>query len=121
MNISELKRLVQKVGGLLVMDGDEPSFVVLAYGDYKQLSEGDGDVVAVHKEEQPNNQAVPYFQDQTIGLAEYQVPQEGLLINEIADYTESEEDKINRLNQEIALLKNEIKQREIELFVEGPE
>lgn len=35
MNFDQLKELVRKVGGILVMDGDRPEFVILSYNNNK--------------------------------------------------------------------------------------
>ena len=95
------------------MDGDEPSFVMLSYDNYQDIT-GEGTEVAVHKEE--NNP--PFYSQPQAGLAaEYGVVEpSGLLINEIHENVETDEERINQLNQEIAMLKNEIKQKEAELF-----
>lgn len=107
MDIKELKKLMKQVGGLLVMDGDEPSFVMLSYDNYKELvDEGVG--VMIHKE-------TPVAH---IGVADYSTSNQDDFLSSMSgksgEFRTSDEDRINQLNQEIALLKNEIRQREIE-------
>ncbi len=104
MDIKELKKLMKKVGGLLVMDGDEPSFVMLSYDHYKELAE-EGVGVAIHKE-------MPAAH---IGLADYSTTiQDDFLRSKTGELRASEEVRISQLDQEITLLKSEIRQREIE-------
>lgn len=40
MDFSELKQLAKKLGGILVMNGNSPEFVVLAYDQYQKLTGG---------------------------------------------------------------------------------
>jgi len=77
MNFSRLKELVRKLGGLLVLDGDEPAFVVLSYDKYQKMEQGE------------------------------EVPVIANGISEIGD-----EETMERLNQEILVLKEEIRQKE---------
>jgi hypothetical protein len=36
MDFNQLKQLAEKLGGILVMDGDKPKFVIISYDQYKK-------------------------------------------------------------------------------------
>ena len=99
MNIKDLKKLAEKVGSVLVMNGDEPSFVLLSYKNYKKISGSnlDGYSDMDDEDELGDESPVPFA-----------------LTGDSEDSEEPyvDEEKISRLNEEIALLKNEIRQRE---------
>ena len=78
MDFSELKQLAKKLGGILVMNGNSPEFVVLAYDQYQKLT-GDG-----QSERRTNPSRL----------------------------TPEEEETIEKLNKEILVLKEEIRQKE---------
>lgn len=42
MNFSELKNLVKKLGGAVVMKDERPEFVILSYENYKKISQENG-------------------------------------------------------------------------------
>lgn len=76
MDFRQLKKLAKKLGGILVLDGNEPEFVILPYGQYEK-----------------ENGAPDDSGEDTKGP--------------------DEEDKtIEKLNQEISALKEEIRQKE---------
>lgn len=90
MQFSRLKELVKKLGGVLVLDGDRPEFVILSYDKYENMEAGE-EIPFLTKHNglaQPNGRAVKG-------------------INE-----EEEQVAVERLNQEILALKEEIRQRE---------
>ena len=81
MNLSELKELAKQLGGIVVMNGDNPEWVILHYDHYRQLLVSDSFA-------QPSGQ--------------------------------QESPEIERLNKEISVLKEEIRQKEeAELSTEG--
>ena len=78
-----MKKLAKKLGGILVLDGNEPEFVILPYDQYEQENGGpDGS-------------------------------------GEDAKGPEEEEKTIEKLNQEILALKEEIRQKESAELVEN--
>ena len=79
MSLGKLKELVRKLGGLLVLDGDEPAFVVLSYDKYQKMEQGE------------------------------EVP---VMANGISEIGDGDEETMERLNQEILVLKEEIRQKE---------
>lgn len=83
MNFIELKELVKKLGGIVVMNGNIPEFVILSYANYKRI------------EELKNPPAGP---DSAVGAGGKPDPSEG--------------DAIEKLNREILALKEEIRQKE---------
>ena len=88
MDFLKLKQLVRKLGGLLVLDGDEPAFVVLSYDKYQKMDLG---------EEIPVSSRNGFN-----GLDE-------TIVN---GFSNSEEVTVEKLNQEILVLKEEIRQKE---------
>ena len=102
------------------MDGEEPSFVMLSYENYKHL-EGEETEDAVEN--------VEVHHEVTSAIEESGNRfHAGLASNLLDNFGQAEvmgdgsdEDKIIRLNEEIALLKNEIKQRELEVFADNLE
>ena len=79
MDLKQLKELAKKLGGILVMDGGLPEFVVLSYQRYSELEEGGRPSVSA-------------------GASPAQ--------------SVSEDQLIDKLNTEIAALKEEIRQKE---------
>lgn len=100
MEFKQLKNLVQKLGGLLVLDGDEPAFVVLSYDRYQKmdlgqeipLSGGNGLNTSNPVDMSPEHLAKP----NVLGF----------------DSGNDDENTMEKLNQEILALKEEIRQRE---------
>lgn len=88
MTFSRLKELVGKLGGLLILDGDEPAFVVLSYDKYQKMEAG---------EEIPVSSRNGFN-----GLDE-------TFANGIDSVDET---TVEKLNQEILVLKEEIRQKE---------
>jgi len=37
MNFDQLKKMAKKLGGVLVLNGNEPEFVILPYGHYQKI------------------------------------------------------------------------------------
>lgn len=82
VNFNQLKKLTERLGGILVLNGDEPEFVILSYDQYKKI-------------------------DRTT---------EGLGLE-----GEDDEKTIDKLNQEILALKEEIRQKESAELAENTE
>ena len=80
MDFKQLKELAKKLGGILVMDGNSPDFVLLSYQKYIEL-----------QQQVSQNTTPPSTNRQT---------------------DVSEDLLIERLNKEIASLKEEIRQKE---------
>ena len=85
MDLSKLKDLVKKLGGLLILDGDEPALVVLSYDKYQKLDAGE-ELPVSHRN--------------------------GLDESVIANGVDIDETTVEKLNQEILVLKEEIRQKE---------
>ena len=85
MDFRQLKKLAKKLGGILVLDGNEPEFVILPYDQYEKES--------------------------------------GAPDSSGEDAREPEEDDktIEKLNQEILALKEEIRQKESAELIENTE
>jgi len=83
MDFKQLKKLAKKLGGILVLDGNEPEFVILPYDRYEKENGAPDDSV-----------------DNTKG-------------------PEGEEETIEKLNQEILALKEEIHQKESAELIEN--
>ena len=109
MDFRRLKELVKKLGGLLVLDGDEPAFVVLSYDKYQKMDLGEEIPVSSHpiRSFARANGASPEDLGETTsnginGLDE-------TIANGIGNIDEV---TVEKLNQEIFALKEEIRQRE---------
>jgi len=100
MHFSKLKELVRKLGGVLVLDGDEPEFVILPYDKYENMEQG---------EEVPFSTARNGLAgSRQVGLTQ---SNDGRGIN--ADpLVEEDQEAVERLNQEIIALKEEIRLKE---------
>lgn len=83
MDFKQLKKLAKKLGGILVLDGNEPEFVILPYNQYEKENGAPDD-------------------------------SEGG-----AKGPEEEEKTIEKLNQEILALKEEIRQKESAELIEN--
>ena len=79
------------MGSVLVMDGDVPNFVILSYDNYKNLVQ-DNDLENIVNQQDRRSSG-------------------GIGIDPIID---SDEERIKILNDEVALLREDIKQREIQ-------
>ena len=86
MDFNQLKKLVKKLGGILVLNGNEPEFVILSYDQYEKIN-GATENTEDGQEKQEQN----------------------------------EEKTIEKLNQEILALKEEIRQKESAELVENTE
>lgn len=84
VDFKQLKKLAKKLGGILVLDGNEPEFVILPYGQYEK-----------------ENGAPDDSGENTKGL------------------DEEEGKTIDKLNQEILALKEEIRQKESAELIEN--
>ncbi len=93
MDFNRLKELVKKLGGILVLDGNEPEFVVLPYENYEKMEAGEN---------------VPIAHD-------------GNVTAEAAASTTEDQTMVDRLNQEILALKEEIRQKESAELLETEE
>ena len=96
MKIQDLKKLVSQVGSVILMDDSGTGLVVLSYEQYQSL-------LGI---ELPNAEIELAFGSQG------QVP----MGSGAPDTAECEE--VERLNREIGLLKEEIKQRELQELIE---
>ena len=85
MDFKQLKKLAKKLGGILVLDGNEPEFVILPYDQYEKESDA------------PDNSG------------------------EDVNGPDEEEKTIEKLNQEILALKEEIRQKESAELIENTE
>ncbi len=83
MDFRQLKKLAKKLGGILVLDGNEPEFVILPYGQYEKENGAPDD--------SGENTKGPDEEDKTI----------------------------EKLNQEILALKEEIRQKESAELIEN--
>ena len=92
MNFEELKNLAKKLGGILVINGHTPEFVVLSFAAYQKLDEN-------------KNEKDLRFSGPT----------------NLAGPTEAETGEIERLNKEILALKKEIRQKEEAELVQAEE
>lgn len=99
MDIAKLKKLVKTLGAILVMDGEKPSFVVLSYEKFEEFDEESRQKARTNDVEMTSG---GYGISPNIEAAVYKNPEEGI----------SEDDRISKLNEEIAFLRNEIHQRE---------
>lgn len=86
MDLEKLKQLAKKVGGVVVVNGENPEFVILTYNKFQEL-EGPGNGV------NGIENAIFFENPETNGL-------------------DRDQGEIERLNREILTLKEEIRQRE---------
>jgi hypothetical protein len=93
MDFNQLKQLAEKLGGVLVMDGDRPRFVIVSYDQYKKIGTG--------------NQSDPIAEPAT-----YQEP---------AEKSDEDQKNYDRLNQEILTLREEIRRKESAEMVDNVE
>lgn len=98
MDFGKLKDLVKKLGGLLIFDGDEPSLVILSYDKFKKLDTG-GEEIPVSHRNGVNAEETALFNG-------------GIDESVVANGIEADEVTVERLNQEILVLKEEIRQKE---------
>ena len=84
MKFDQLKEIAKKLGGVLVLNGDEPEFVILSYDQYEKQSD-----TLNSSTENPEEQE------------------------------QNEEKTIEKLNQEILALKEEIRQKESAELIEN--
>lgn len=110
MNFSRLKELVRKLGGVLVLDGDEPEFVMLSYDKYQKIDSGEEVVFSTDRKANgyaetngPLRQGSPPRPDEA--------GSEASKPNSLAS-TDEDQESMERLNQEILALKEEIRQKE---------
>lgn len=99
MDIAKLKKLMKTLGAILVMDGENPSFVVLSYEKFEELDAENGQKARTNDVEMTS---AGYDVGPDAETAIYKNPEEEIL----------EDDRVNKLNEEIAFLRNEIRQRE---------
>ncbi|MEK7151262.1 MAG: hypothetical protein AAB784_00915 [Patescibacteria group bacterium] len=91
MDFSKLKELTKRLGGILVLDGDEPEFVILPYNKYENIDTGEE----------------IYFSKKSNGTAYAN----GINPDRL-DLAEDGDEAVEKLNQEILALKEEIRQKE---------
>jgi len=85
MDFERLKKMAEKLGGILVLDKDEPSFVILPYDKYEELQKGFSKEQSVFRDIIENDTSSENMQDQGA---------------------------VEKLNKEIESLREEIRQRE---------
>ena len=112
MSLGELKKLLTRLGGMLVMDGDKPSFVMLSYENYKQMERESETEIRVNHET-----GVEYGHLAATGNYENLSPH--LPIHSDMNVSDSgmsveDEEVIKQLNEEVTLLRQEIKLKEME-------
>lgn len=95
MQLRKLKELVHKLGGLLVLDGDEPAFVVLSYDKYQKIDAGS----LRQSENDASEEALASGRNGWDSL---------VVANGVGD----DGNTVEKLNQEILALKEEIRQKE---------
>ncbi len=104
MDFRRLKELVGKLGGLLVFDGDEPSLVVLSYDKFKKLDVSE-EIPVSHRNgfdlALEGDVGLKYGQDIVNGVQE------------------DDATTVEKLNQEISALKEEIRQKEEAELIES--
>ena len=102
MDFSRLKELVKRLGGVLVLNGDEPEFVILSYRQYEKIEAGEE--VRFSTGSKTHNGSA-----ETNGLAKAVVDRD---ISDDDDNDEDERGFVERLNHEILALKEEIRLKE---------
>ena len=102
MDFSRLKELVKRLGGVLVLNGDEPEFVILSYRQYEKIEAGEE--VRLSTGSKTHNGSA-----ETNGLAKAVVDRD---ISDDDDNDEDERGFVERLNHEILALKEEIRLKE---------
>lgn len=90
MQFSRLKELVKRLGGVLVLDGDEPEFVILSYGEYEKIE---------------TNKEAPF------SIKHNRLSQSNNMITKGIS-NEEDQETFEKLNQEILALKEDIRQKE---------
>ena len=95
MDFIRLKNLVKKLGGLLVLDGEEPIFVMLSYDKYQKMEAG-----------MEAGEEIP-------------VSRGNLEESGAANGIDDDEAAVEKLNQEILALKEEIRQKEEAELIEN--
>ncbi|MEX1064303.1 MAG: hypothetical protein WD898_02020 [Candidatus Paceibacterota bacterium] len=91
MDFRKLKELAKKMGGILVMDGDKPEFIILPYEKYSETSDDERHFSSEGGDKNASG----------------------------AD--ENEQKNIDDLNREILALKEEIRQKESAELVDSTE
>ncbi len=94
--------MVKRLGGVLVLNGDEPEFVILSYRQYEKIEAGEE--VRLSTGSKTHNGSA-----ETNGLAK------AVVDRDISDDDNNDEDErgfVERLNHEILALKEEIRLKE---------
>ena len=97
MDFRRLKELVGRLGGILVLDGEEPEFVILSYRQYEKIEAGE--------EVRLSTSSKMYD-----GAAETNSMASAVADKDVGD--EDEQEAVEKLNQEILALKEEIRLKE---------
>ncbi|OGN03902.1 MAG: hypothetical protein A2831_03255 [Candidatus Yanofskybacteria bacterium RIFCSPHIGHO2_01_FULL_44_17] len=107
MDFRRLKELVKKLGGVLVLDGDEPKFVILSYDNYEKINSEEIPLSVVSNASKGN--VGNGFAEANGGNVAY-----GMDDIRIGSYNDDQEaaESVERLNQEILSLKEEIRLKE---------
>lgn len=119
MDFHRLKQLVGKLGGLLVLDGDEPAFVVLPYDKYQKMEAGPLRPSESEASEEIQVSSRParsilaeVLRARVNDASETSNEMNGFDGASIANGADSDETMVEKLNQEILVLKEEIRQKE---------
>jgi hypothetical protein len=88
MDFKKLRDMIKRVGAILVMNGNEPEFVVLSYDKYRALDAGE-DIEILGRD---NTGGEPIGSSEPLNYEDQKI--------------------FDRLNQEILALKEEIRQKE---------
>lgn len=94
----EIKKLISEIGGIVIVEGNEPRFIFLSYEKFLELTGRKS------KTQTPDKQIINRFIDKKEDLDNNK---EGETISE-----DKEEEILDELNKEILALKEEIKEKE---------
>ncbi|MFH1769108.1 MAG: hypothetical protein ABH833_00380 [Parcubacteria group bacterium] len=115
MDFNKLKEFAKKFGGVLVMNGNEPDFVVMDYNRYLELERGASHGNNVIDKGNDNIDAVFEQFEPEHSEPEHHEPAEPKLIADTPMFdrgSEGDQGLIDNLNKEIQALNEEIKDRE---------
>jgi hypothetical protein len=65
MDFNQLKELTKKVGGILVLDGNEPEFIILPYDQYEKMSQ-----MADNKDSESEEETIEKLNREILALKE---------------------------------------------------
>lgn len=96
MDFEQLKKLVKKLGGILVLNGNEPEFVILSYDQYKKADNAGGDA-EVNLGEEEDEKTIEKLNREILALKEEIRQKESA---ELIENTEEEEPVANVIDFE---------------------